>query len=543
MPQRVDLTTSPACLIDLYTEEDMVEQYGLLEQAMIQAGGDQIITPLPESNPGESSSAYSNSRLKVIANRLFLLGYLDEDVVPSQLDASYQAGVKLFQHDAFGVSSLKADGWVGEKTWLALQEMISFEEPSKLEKWFAADKPCPALIRAAYLRLYALGLVSRAPGHRKTMVTIDVLNNALVEFSTLAKVLGWADAARLNGASLLTLGLLFDQDEMVSRLASGSIPKGIDHKKIIKPFIIGMAKIELWLIGYNIRPKGYAGGSRNALLGNGLDLKASSQLYKQLVMYWTSLGIKSHRINLKSMGLIKSSFPEFFASIAGRLHETDDSETPDSEYVYQQLKAMQSKEILKNPKNRKSIVQTLWNEVYSIGARIWDGLKRVWHWFKSQVKKIVSTVGAFFKNISRIAYQYILKAYEAVKAVIKGVGSSMSFFAQPVLPFPKEALNVSAAKVVIGRDKDFDFRVVVDVNDRPEDILKISEYVIEKSGMFALSCRFLGAFLQIVVKLLKDIWKFSWVSLLMALLRLYKTIARMAPAFIEAQKREDALAL
>jgi len=258
-------------------------------------------------------------------------------------------------------------------------------------------------------------------------------------------------------------------------------------------------------------------------------------------LYWKSLGIKSHRINSKSMGLIKTSFPEFFASIFYRLNATDDSEIPDSEHVDQQLKKMQSNEMLKKPKDQKSIVQALWDEVYSIGARIWDGIKRVWHWFKSKVKKIVSTVGAFFKNISRIAYQYILKAYEAVQAVIKGVASSILFFAQPVLPLPKEGLNVSAAKVVIGRDKDFDFQVLVDVNDQPGDILKISEYMIEKSGMFALSCRFLGAFLQILVKMLKDIWTFSWVSLLMALLRLYKMIARMAPAFIAAQKREDAL--
>ncbi|MBN4073375.1 peptidoglycan-binding protein [Mariprofundus ferrooxydans] len=540
MTQHADLSVSPASLVHLQAEGDMVKQYGLLEEAMIQAGDDHVITALPVSDPGESVTAYSNSRLKVIANRLFLLGYLDRDATPSQLDQTYQAGVKAFQQDAFGEQHLTSDGWVGEETWSALQQLVSFEEPSNLRQWFSDGQPCHALIRAAYLRLYALGLVARAPGHQKRMITLDDLNRALTAFARLGQVLEWQDDFNLNKATFPTLALLFDQDELVARLAAANIPNGVDNKKTIKPFIIGMAKIELWLIGYHIRPKGYAGGSVNSMRGNGLDLKENSQLYKQLALYWKSLGIKSHRINSKSMGLIKTSFPEFFASIFYRLNATDDSEIPDSEHVDQQLKKMQSNEMLKKPKDQKSIVQALWDEVYSIGARIWDGIKRVWHWFKSKVK-IVSTVGAFFKNISRIAYQYILKAYEAVQAVIKGVASSILFFAQPVLPLPKEGLNVSAAKVVIGRDKDFDFQVLVDVNDQPGDILKISEYMIEKSGMFALSCRFLGAFLQILVKMLKDIWTFSWVSLLMALLRLYKMIARMAPAFIAAQKREDAL--
>ncbi|MBL4774743.1 MAG: peptidoglycan-binding protein [Mariprofundus sp.] len=512
----------------------MVEQYGLLEQAMIQAGSKQIITPLPESDPGKSSSAYSNSRLKVIANRLFLLAYLDHDSVPSELDVKYQAAVKAFQRDAFGANSMNADGWVGEKTWLALQEMISFEQPSNLKEWFAEGKPCHALIRAAYLRLYALGLVSRAPGHRKSILTIEILNDALAAFSKVAYVLEWAEAAALNDASLATLELLFDQDEMVSRLASARIPKDVANKKIIKPFIVGMAKIELWLLGYNIRPKGYAGGSANSMQENGLDLKMGSQLFKQLKAYWQGLGIRSEKLNSKSMGLIKSSFPDFFASISERLNATEDNHIPDSEQVYQEIRDRADEN-----ESETSIVQQIWHQVYSIGARLWDGIKRVWRWFKAVINKAKIAVKDFVKKISGIAYQYILKAYEAVRAVIKGVTGSISFFFKPVLPLPKEGLNVSTAKVQIGRDKDFDFKVFVDIKDRPDDILKISQYLENKSSLFFHSCRFFGEFLQITIKLLKDIWKFSWISLLMALLRLYKSIKQSAPDLIAFVKEEQ----
>jgi len=84
MSQQVDLSISPACLIDMQAKEaDNIKQYGLLEKAMIQAGSDHLITPLPESDPGKATSAYANSRLQVITNRLYLLGYLEHDTVPS----------------------------------------------------------------------------------------------------------------------------------------------------------------------------------------------------------------------------------------------------------------------------------------------------------------------------------------------------------------------------------------------------------------------------------------------------------------------------
>ncbi len=538
MPQRVDLTISPACLNGLPDEGDMVKQYGLLEQAMLQAGDDQIITPLPESNPGASRSAYSNSRLKVIANRLFLLGYLDTDSVPSQLDASYQAGVKLFQHDAFGISSLKADGWVGEKTWLALQQMVSFEEASNLEKWFVKAEPCHALIRAAYLRLYALGLVSRAPGHLKTMVTIDLLNNALAGFSKLAQVLGWADAAGLSVASLATLKLLFDQDEMVARLASGQIPKAVEHKKTIKPFIIAMAKIELWLLGYNIRPKGYTGGSANSMRANGLDLKAKSQLYKQLLVYWTSLGITSDKAKSKAMGLIKSTYPKFFSSISQRLIAADVVMPTESEDVYQEIKKLAKSR--KPKKNMKSVVQEMWDNIYSIGARMWDGIKRAWAWFKAMVKKAVSSVKAMLKNLSRVAYLYIRNSFEALQAVVSGVTGSLAFFARKEIKFPMRGLNINSNIPVLRmhRDNDFDFTTLVYEFAQANDVSKIAAYLENKSAMFAVSCGFLASLLKLVIDLIKKSIFTGWPALLMALLRLYKSIKQWAPVIIGFEKQE-----
>ena len=59
----------------------------------------------------------------------------------------------------FLASSLD-DAWVGPKTWSTLQQLVSFEngqDPALWRKELIQDLSQPAILRAVYLRLYALG--------------------------------------------------------------------------------------------------------------------------------------------------------------------------------------------------------------------------------------------------------------------------------------------------------------------------------------------------------------------------------------------------
>ncbi len=555
------MTASVSSLADAQQINDkdadqLIKGYGYLEKAMIQAGEDHIVTPLPESKP-DSTDAYATSRFSVIVNRLYMLGYLQNDSVPDQLDDTYQQAVKAFQQDAFGEVRLKPDGWVGEKTWSALQEMVSFEEPSNLEKWFKGVEPCKALRRAALLRLYALGLTSRAPGHlrrgKDIQSRIDKLyQKGLAEFSKVTKLLGWPEAETLISPAFKTLNLLFNQDGIVSRLAKAKVPKSLESRKKIKPFIVGMVRIELWLIGYDISPKGYAGASDLMTHDNGLDLKDSSKLYKQLLLYWhdyeqdeTNLfqklivnypKLKSQSIANRSTGLIRIGFPGFFGSVFQRLASASQEDVTDSESVYEQLR-----EVAGDKDHKGSIIQEIWNHVYSIGARIWDGIKRAWQWVKSLVVKVFKGVKQFIKNISRIAYQFILKAYEQTRRLIKGVTGSIHFFLRTPLELPKLREAPKDPKVLFLHDRDFDFQVFVETSERPNVVRLHSQYVKREAQIFGLSCHIVGECLHHLIKMLKGIWGLAWAALLMALLKTYQSIKKWAPDIIALEKQQQSM--
>ncbi|MDX8405512.1 MAG: peptidoglycan-binding domain-containing protein [Mariprofundus sp.] len=542
MAQQVDLSPLPVAFarggewsIRSASPDALPTQYGLLAEAMMQAHSDHIITALPDSKPA-STSDYSRSRLKTIHNRLFMLGYLEEDhdgVVA--LDARLRAAIEYFQQEAFGTIRLTADGWVGEQTWAALQQLVSFEESSHLNSWFdRGGKPCPALLRAVHLRLYALGMTGTHPTRQLNAAGID---EALQRFSEVIERLQLVDQPLAPTPTVKTLGLLFDQDGLVARLATAHAPKGYKERLRIKPFIISMTKVELWLAGYDICPDGYADEEDTTFTKlNALDLSRDIDLTKALTAYWGHLGAHGKRNlgrsspGLKARALVNSAFPDFFLSVHERLKRSAEEPLADSDAVYSRLE----KEIKKDP----TVLQQVWNYIYDFGARIWDGIKRAWHWLKARITDLVSTTEAYLKNLSRLAYHYIRRAYEAVSAVIKGVAGSISFFTPCVLNIPKEKLKLNKGNcTLIGHDMDFDFRVLVDVKDSAADVQRIVDYVNGKSTLFGISCKLLALLLE----LLKQATFAGWPMLLMALLKLYRAIVQWAPVFLDAQRREAAL--
>ena len=500
--------------------EPLSEQYGLLEEAILQAGCDHIITPLPASEPG-SAKEYSHSRLRTIRNRLFLLGYLEADNGRATLGPMLKTAVAAFQGEAkLGDEAVVVDGWIGEQSWGALQELVSFEEPSNLQRWLIRGKLSPVLMRATHLRLYALGLAAEKPSLNADSAPVIA---GLSNFSEVAGLLKLADGKVEPEPLIATLKLLFDQDELVRRLALSSAPRSYEEKLKVKPFIINMAKVELWLHGYDIQPDGYSEGMLCNSAGRELDLK-KSKLRKILTQYWCESGMAASTAELKAMMLIKTSFPEFFAKLQGDSRDQD--QLPDSQLLFRQIEASVQQD--------RDLLQKVWDHVYSIGSRIWDGIKRAWRLFRSMVKRAASAAGAFLNNISRLAYHYILKSYEAIKAVIRGVSESIRFFAAPVMRFPK-AEGVFSRTVMI-HDRDLDFSVLVDQRDDPSVLEHVATFMDGKSSLFGISCRFLAELLDVLVGMLKRSLFTGWAALLMALLKIYQSIARWAPEFMQAQQ-------
>jgi len=516
------------------------ERYELLGSALSEAVQQNVISPLPTSKPVHKS-AYSVSRLKTIRKRLFMLGYLERDSGQANLGATLEIAIKAFQKEVgLTVGDFAVDGWVGEQTWTALQELVSFEEPTKPERWFDRDGvACPALKRAVHLRLHALGLCPLHP----TFGTPDddAINQGLNQFAKLANsCFDLADRDVAGELCLSSVSLLMDQDGLVGHLSASQPLTGDFREQLdgegeelsmsFARFILNMARSELWLLGYDhVAPSGHRDSDMLSNLDRRYELRMGA-LFDAIGQFWDDRDESGHKTMYARQFLIKY-FPIFFAKIHA---ETVSAmyETPvDSEDVYREILAHSTEE------SDINLIQKLWQELRSIGSRIWDGIKRACHWFKSIVKQGVT----WLKNMTRLAYHFILKSFEAVQAAVSGVVSSLSFFAKKELIFPWRGLKLNPDHPVLRmhHDKYFDFTIVVRDSGNPEDANRVAEYLTNKSSMFALSCKFMVSLLDMIIDLVRRSVFTGWAALLMALLRLYKSIKQSAPAMIAFVEQEQ----
>ncbi len=495
--------------------DQQLKRYALLGDALTQAKQDNIISPLPEREPA-GSGEYAASRIRTIRNRLFNLGYLGVDSKSVSLDDAIKNGIRSFQKEA----GLTQDAWVGEKTWSALQALVSFEEPAHVDGWFNSGKANPALIRATHLRLFALGLMPDKPKG----INRPVIRGGLGRFIEAVEALG-LDTGETGSENITpdlhldTLTLLFDEDELIRRLGASEhlMPQQRAGLQSAHALIINIAKIELWLLGYDVDPRGFHHEDLFTERRT-TELNHTSPLFKAMKQFWIDKG-QSARSTMRSRTYLNKSFRTFFSKLYHDTMLDQADELPDSDELYQELSKDQAS------------MQKVWDNVKAFGSRLWDGVKRVWGWFKRVIKNAARAVGAFIKGVSRVVYHYVLKSYDAMKAVLKGMVNSISFFT-------KKRLNISGRnQTMIFHDLDFDFISIVHPSDRPEDVRAIAAALKRKSTIFNISCQIFSALLDVLKGILKGALT-GWAALLLSLLKLYKRVSHLAPVLIEAQQKK-----
>jgi len=496
-----------------------VKRYGLLEHALKKARTDEIITPLPDGEPSGSSD-YARSRILTMRNRLANLGYLKSDSKRAVLDAKLKMGITRFQQDvAKTIDGFAVDGWIGDQSWTALQELVSFEDVSNIPRWFKEGEPSPALMRAIQLRLFALGLVEEKPGN-----VVLKLKPALQHFSEICRILKLSAEPVLPEVCPASVSLLFDQGEIVRRLAVTTAPTARSVRIKIHGFIMNVAKIELWMLGFGISPDGsdarpsplrFKRGISISLDRN-MDLKSNTPLYKALFAYWSLHRGDKTRARMPARMFAKTSFPLFFNQL---LKDT----------VIEPVEVMDADQLYHSLETHQISMDMIWSQVESLGSRLWDGMKRLWGWFSNIVMKAVNFSKSFISSISRLTYQYILRSYESVKAVIRGFCASAAYLFNP------DVKVVEGVKTVIRHDGDVDFKVIVHEGDRAADV-RVSAGVLEIRGrIFYISSRILSGLIAVLKSITAGITGWAW--LLLGLLKLYKRIALLAPELIVLQKR------
>jgi hypothetical protein len=468
-----------------------------------------LFGPLPRSEPKRSKDW---SRIKTIRNRLFIMGYLEKDTGRGNLDASLAEAIRAFQAEA----GLEVDGWVGEQeTWPALRELVSFETPIHLPKWFAGDKALPALRRAVALRLFVLGLLPKRP-----LSPAEDIQDGLRAFAHIWQVL-FGDAPRTKPSlDPAWLELLFDLDGITRRLSKVRGKLSREAMNLSHGFMLNAAKIELWLMGYRVRPGGYdlvqkrpikakVSGEltatdiwkRSATVSQYYKVKRNFLFYKALHSFWIDHGHDDTKADKMSVGFLQN-FQSFFRIVDEGIRTAAALDVAQRQIDLEVL-------ILE----RKEQIPSIWQNVKRFGARIWDGIRRVWGWFRLMLTRFKQKVLEIGTNLSRIIYDFALGSFTVVSNIFHSLTTMAQWVAKPTLP------GSDGKNVVFCRDVDNDVYVLVGRNADGGQVVACSEHLERAGQMFAFGCQVIGAFVSMLVNAFTIGWT-AYFGLVLALIRL-----------------------
>ena len=481
---------------------DGPSQLEALDGILAHAEEQGVIVPLPKSVDEARLSELDALRIRTTRSRLSLLGYMKDNRSPV-VDERLRRAIRSFQANA----GLSVDGWVGEKTWTALQELVSFEHPSNVHKYYDEGGPRAALVRAAKLRLFALGLLgSKQP--RKC----ERVNAALRRFATLAHILGLHPIRLKPTLAPKTLRVLFDQDGMVERLGqagddfTGHRPADMpiaEFQRTVRGFVVSMARVELWLLGFDVRPDGRTEfkvtGSTSRPPPRGYDLCYA--LYE----FWGFF----HRDPERRHRLARRITGEFFRKLS-QVQSDATHAAVGSDAVYTTL-ARQSPETL----------NAVWGTLRSLGSRVWDGMTRVWLWFKALFRPSGRQLEKWLGSLARLAMRFALGAFRPVRELTKTVSAVAGVLRHRTFP------GSDVEHIVINRDADFDYRIYV---NPARSVQKVSDLLDEfrtSAARFAAGVPVLCLLIDTVRTLARNAALGGWFGLVLSLVRIYSNLKKL----------------
>lgn len=457
----------------------------------------------------DNNHASTKSFILAIRSRLVDLGYLGESKKnrsKASLDGHLKKAIRKFQKEA----GLKRDAWVGPKTWNTLQQLVSFEDDQEPANWkdLIADLSQPAITRAVYLRLYVLGFFDwKKKLNTKTDTSLasnESFKSAFDNFLEVAHTLGLTEIRLVPKISLETLRVLFQQDEMVHALSRN--PNFVRDKKN-KKFTDAVARIELWLLGFDVN----VGKPRilKPRQNSGLPEKVS-RLPQVLDDFW------EHQPDQSKPGTKiarRKVTPEFFNQLVALEEE-------DLRPIDQVEKDLVSR-ISKFSKDERAQLNT---KLKNVASSIWDGVKRVFRWIKRFIKSIVSTALNVIKNIARFIAKHACSVFGTVLKAIEILYRGAVYLRNKVLP------GSDAKKMVIYHDNDFDLGVFISLDAETETINRMILQIEQETFYFGAACKILGHLMAIFRRVVQSVATGfgAWFLCLLALAQLARRITAIA---------------
>ena len=446
-------------------------------------------------------------QLAVMRNRLFLLGYLKRDSEKASLDEDLAQAVQAFLAEV----GLKAGGDAASQAWQPLQELVSFETPSNLPRWGRPERE-PLLQRAVHLRLFALGLIKDMPRPRDLFAGLDA---ALADFRTVSARLTLT-AQSLDGGSLFDLAaILFDPDAMVTRLATMgedlvvTYPTDLSRAEkkrqqgLVEAFVKGVARIELWLLGYKTAPIEsplvHYNGTRQTL-------KAA------MPKFWSDQDAADRppRSGQTRIG------GTFFQRLCMLRDQSDD--IPDRQAEEKVLDSL-----LQDPDAQKQTAR----QIKSLGARLFDGIGRAVRWLKHHFTRFFASLKTSVLNMARFlmnqTFHVATKVRDSVRAMILG----LRFLSQKIFAGP------ASAGVAILHDRDMDFSAYLDTAAAEADLDHLVDQLLSRARLFAVAARIVALVTGVFLSIFKGVVA-GWFGVLVTLAKTANTVSSLVQAAKEA---------
>lgn len=503
---------------DTWLSQGLPVAFGSFEEVLDTAKEKGVFSDLPESleesgaGPDRQQARIDyQTRAQVIGERLWLLGYVARHDVQlaRQLYESHPeeffAAVERFQEEA----GLKKDGWAGKKTWTLLSNLVNFEplprEAGVPEDQTDDDEPWNkplgegldnrAVMRAASLRLHVLGLAKAPPGKGTPYRRPD--GEAVMDLHRLLWSLGLVN--RLYGDQLgqASLRLLMDHDVIVEAVAKSDVdgdnsfslkrpsewPEE-NFKDRVQLFLTRLVQIELWLLGSEIdlnklyrypvrgiraRPP-FTNPFDDTNAQNGDFYDPGNEFESSLQNFYVDLpGMDADEAGRQAQEIKPSLFQWLLNPRNERSAVPPDTAVDESD-AYEA--------VLGKIKTTKKAEEFL-NIGRSLGLRIWDGLKRLWRWFKNRVSRIID----FGKNLARVFYRYATRGFSIVKRAIRAVVESVQWLG---------AGTSDLAGVLVGREMDADMLIAVPMGLESIRISEAGNRLNLLSSRFVFAIKILG---------------------------------------------------
>jgi hypothetical protein len=467
---------------------------------LVQDAATQGVFPTQSSSKSvDIAKAVQQSKIATFRKRLYLLGYL-QVADPTPADDDLNAALNQFQSEA----NMVITGQFDQNTWHALEALTSFEHPIHLQQWYEDQTPSPALMRAIRLRLFVFGWLKHefdSPDRK--------VKSALEQFTEVAALFNLSPTPLNADFSQETISLLFDQDRILKAVAQSwegtsfqlNPATGIREKKaekIIQPFLVNLAKVELWLHGYNP----LLNGEDDFEVPNTEDYSPSDYLtFHTCYEFWLDSGLEPQF----AWGYASKIDGNIFQKIYQAHQEgTDIDHSISSQYVYETLS-----------QEDPDIVHKVWQNIQSLGSRIWDGLKRAWNWLKNKIGSLIRKATTWVSNLARMAYHYAFKSFPTLAGIVNAVKSTVTLLTHKVFP------GSTAGTVLIQHDLDFDFHLFFNEKASSEQTIPVIQTFISKAAVFRIGLEIMGIMLSSLITVGKQvILGGGWLGFIMALIKI-----------------------